>query len=161
MKFREYLKEKDWLKQSSSNTFKEKEYTGKINVNEILKEIVKPNRAINDVLVWVNTDKFDKAWSKDKDMYIGKDGTNGITNRYQTYINFLRMPKNERIKKFKGGDTKSGYIAASEVFVREDGMVSFTNGRHRFAVYRDLRAKKIPVAMDKDSVERAKKFGYI
>jgi hypothetical protein len=124
----------------------------------ILKSIVKPDRARGEKLVWVDTDKFDKAWSKDKGFYIGPMGVGQIHNRYPDFIKLLQMPREQRKPLLWG---KKQEITASEVYVDKNGEVSFSNGRHRFAVLRDLGAKKIPVSMSLAAVRNAQKFDYI
>jgi hypothetical protein len=130
------------------------------SLDDILKSIVRPDRAKGEKLVWVDVDKFDKNWSNDKGFYIGIMGTGQIHNRYKDFIEFLKMPKEDR-KRLASWESKKGEIAAAEVFVDEIGRVSFTNGRHRFSVFRDLGAKKIPVSMSSKAVKNAQKFGYI
>ena len=123
-------------------------------------KVTKPSRASNQVLVNVNTKVFDKAFSRDRDMYIGVKGKGGIGKRYEMFDTFV-----------KGGMIDIGgvdihqdptpSIESPEVDVDINGNVSFTNGRHRWAWLRDQGAKIIPVAMMKSSVVNAKKFGMI
>jgi hypothetical protein len=112
-------------------------------------------------LVKVNVKKFDRAWKRESDYYIGKGGLGAsIGDRYQRFLHILGMPEEER-RMWLQGETTSGNVAASLVNVNADGRIDFTNGRHRFAVLRDLGAKKIPVSMTQDSIQNAKKFKYI
>lgn len=119
-----------------------------VKIGEIRTSVVLAPRAkkSKDVLVSVNVKKFDAAFAKDKYLYIGKGGSGGIHDRYPAFKKFL--------------ETKTP-IEASEVSVRRDGTVGFTNGRHRYAVMRDSGLKSIPVSMDKSSVKYAKKFGLL
>lgn len=105
------------------------------------------SRRHQDVLVDVLTQPFDAAWQKDRDFYIGPTGTGGIGKRYGAFGNFVNSTKE--------------HIEASEVHVDDRGNVSFNNGRHRFAWLRDNGAQSIPVAMGKDALENARKFGYL
>lgn len=103
-------------------------------------------KKLGDKLVYVDTQKFDKAWQPDE-MYIGPGGAGGIRGRYPGFGDFL--------------NTTQEAIEVSEVFVRANGEVSFANGRHRFAFMRDHGATKIPVAMCSEAIDNAKKYGYL
>lgn len=99
-----------------------------------------------DSLVWINVAKLDEALQNDSDFYVGKNGAGGIKNRYARFGEFL----------------KTGIpIEAAIVSVDKNGMASITNGRHRFAWFRDHSAKYLPVCMDDESIEYAKQFGYL
>ncbi|MDD4242816.1 MAG: hypothetical protein PHG08_00755 [Bacilli bacterium] len=123
-----------------------------LNENDELiksKNFVLPQRAQSLKIVHVNTEPFDKGFKKDVGFYIGKNGTeNSIGNRYNGFKEFLAHPDNKDIE-------------VSEVAVHKDGRVSFGNGRHRYAVMRDMGQKTIPVAMDKESLMHAKTHGYV
>lgn len=144
-------------------SFKELFVESKIDINKIkllVKDIEKAKTDYDYKLVKVNVKQFDKAWSKEKDYYIGKGGTqNSIGNRYEEFLNILQMPDEKR-KRWLGQSSK-GNIIASSVSVMDSGRIDFGNGRHRYAVLRDLGIKKIPVAMSKESIINAKKFKYI
>jgi len=98
-----------------------------------------------EVFTHVDPEVFDKAFEKTND-YIGKNGKGGIGERYQKFGDFVK---------------KADSIRASNVHVRDNGSVIFGDGRHRYAYLRDQGLKKIPMTMDKESVERAKKYGYL
>jgi len=98
-----------------------------------------------EVFTHVNPETFDKAFEKTND-YIGKNGKGGIGERYQKFGDFVK---------------KADSIRASNVYIRENGSVIFGDGRHRYAYLRDQGLKKIPMTMDKESIERAKKHGYL
>jgi hypothetical protein len=110
-------------------------------------------------IVFVN-DKFDKAFSMEKDFYLGTDNKNKIGNRYERVGLFIF-----------GGDLKVGdkiisvnphsELDVSEVSVMNDGRVGFTDGRHRYAYLRDHLSGKVPVSMDRRSIRNAQKFGYL
>ena len=89
--------------------------------------------------VKVDVAKLDRAWRKDKDYYIGKGGVGGIRNRYQTFISFLD----------EGVPIEQSVIG---IDVYNNDMPSFTNGRHRFAVLRDLGMKHIPISVPNEEV---------
>lgn len=101
----------------------------------------------NETIVNVNTHMIDNAWKQDPDFYIGHNGTNGIRNRYQGFHAFI--------------NTTTEQIQVSEINVDEQGHVTFTNGRHRFAYLRDHGMDVIPVAMDQTSITNAEKFNYL
>lgn len=101
----------------------------------------------HDVLVDVLVQPFNASWQKDRDFYIGTNGTGGIGKRYQGFGEFLKSTQEP--------------IEASEVYVDANGQVSFNNGRHRFAYLRDNGATVIPVAMSRDALANAKAFGYL
>ena len=110
--------------------------------------VVKPERATRagDKLVPVNVTAFDEEFQRDQDLYIGVGGQGGIGTRY------------ERFGQFIGAHDS---IEAAEVTVQENGRVGFTNGRHRYAWLRDQGLTSIPVAMTKESVTHAKRYGLL
>jgi hypothetical protein len=97
-------------------------------------------------LVNVNPSAFDEAFSKTGWQYVGEKGKEGISGRYEKFENFLK-------------DAKS--IEASNVSVNKDGGIVFGDGRHRYAVLRDMGLDELPIVMDKESIKNAKKFGYL
>ena len=97
-------------------------------------------------IVNINPETFDKAFSKTQWQYVGKGGEGGIEGRYKGFENWIK-------------DAKS--MTASNVSVNKDGGIVFGDGRHRYAVLRDMGLDKLPISMDKDSIRNAKKFGYI
>jgi hypothetical protein len=97
-------------------------------------------------LVNVNPSAFDEAFSKTSWQYVGEKGKEGISGRYEKFENFLK-------------DAKS--IEASNVSVNKDGGIVFGDGRHRYAVLRDMGLDELPIVMDKESIKNAKKFGYL
>ena len=97
-------------------------------------------------LVNVNPSAFDEAFSKTSWQYVGEKGKEGISGRYEKFENYLK-------------DAKS--IEASNVSVNKDGGIVFGDGRHRYAVLRDMGLDELPIVMDKESIKNAKKFGYL
>ncbi len=67
-----------------------------------------------------------------------------IDGRYERFNMFVRGGEDEYNKY-----SPAPSIEASEVTVREDGSVGFTNGRHRYAWMRDNGINNIPVVMDR------------
>jgi len=140
-------------------TFKEL-LTEDIDKDNIIKNMEKSISDKSSKMVKINVKIFDKVWRGDKDYYIGKGGTlNSIGDRYENFLKILNMPKEKRDRWLT--DSKDGNVIAPSVSVYDDGSVSFGNGRHRFAVLRDLHIKQIPVTMMKDSIQNAKKYKYI
>jgi hypothetical protein len=79
----------------------------------------------SDRIVWIDIDKLDKAWRRDRTYYLSR----GIPNRtaaWITRLNFRRIPM-------------------PHLGVDDKGIVSFTDGRHRFAWFRDQGALAIPL----------------
>jgi hypothetical protein len=97
-------------------------------------------------LVNVNPSAFDEAFSKTSWQYVGEKGKDGISGRYEKFENYLK-------------DANS--IEASNVSVNKDGGIVFGDGRHRYAVLRDMGLDELPIVMDKESIKNAQKFGYL
>lgn len=97
-------------------------------------------------LVYVDCEKFDAAFSRSVNFYVGKYGKNGIGKRYSQFADWIKQ---------------SPSMIVSSVYVNENGVVMFSNGRHRYSYLIDNGINPIPVAMDKTSIENAKKFNYI
>jgi hypothetical protein len=132
-----------------------------IKLNGKSVNITLPYRSKEDKLVIINTAKFDTAFKKDKDFYIGKGGAGSIKGRYKGFELFALGGKEELVPGVSIDHSPTNSIEASEVDVDKDGNVSFTNGRHRYAWMRDHGIKDIYVAMNKQSIENAKRHGLI
>jgi len=120
-----------WVKDSESGIMRE----------ELLKNLSNRSRMNDDVVAEVDPQKFDAAWSKDKDFHVGPGGKGGIGNRYENVKRLI---------------TEGKKLPLPEVSIREDGQVGFVDGRHRFAVQRDMGHKKIHVAVDRESIQHIK-----
>lgn len=95
----------------------------------------------DDVVVWVCVLAMDAAWKLDCNYYIEPGGKGAaIADRYQGVGMWLR--ENTRP------------IALPEVCF-QDGVVSFADGRHRFAWFRDQGLPALPVQV---ASERADEF---
>lgn len=94
-----------------------------------------------------DVDKMDGSWKNESDYYVGKDGVGGLNDRYETVSGFI---------------DRGNPIVMPEVSMRtSDGVVTFIDGRHRFAVLRDKGLKKIKVAVPRDKAEGFKElYGY-
>lgn len=98
----------------------------------------------NYTLININVKKLDKLWKKSW-QYIDHNGIGQIKDRYQRFGDFLNTTKEP--------------IQASTIGIDKYGDISFYNGRHRFAWFRDNNYDTIPVAMDKESIKNAKNLG--
>lgn len=125
--------------------------------------VTKPQRAKKDKIVWVNTSRFDKAWKETEsgNYYIGKNGKNGIKDRYKRFDVFVRGGKDDIGDDIILDIDPAESIEVAEISVDDKGDISFTNGRHRFAWMRDQGLDRIPVAMSKDSIMNAKTHKYV
>lgn len=121
--------------------------------------LVQPLRAKHreDVVINVKVPEFDKEWAKDSGFYVGKGGAGEIKGRIRGFKDFL---ENGRFDPRTQGYEKVP-VEMPEVSITEDGQVNFTNGRHRFSVFRDMGRETMPVSMSKESAERAKELGIV
>ena len=125
------------------------------NLKQLLNNVVLPkgeNKYFK--LVWVDTEKFDALFKQDGEFYIGKGGVGRIGDRYNRFIEFLDT-----------GEEKGFFPIQSPLvhlsFMDGRWKIMFTNGRHRYAVFRDMGAKAIPVGFDKSNLADAMKLGLI
>lgn len=90
-------------------------------------------------LVRVRVDDFDRAWSRNTDLYIQPGGRGEIAGRREGFQRFMQ---------------KGEPIEASRInYNSRTGVIDFGDGRHRFSVLRDLGLKEIPVAVDPSQIE--------
>jgi hypothetical protein len=106
-------------------------------------KFVPSQRAIDSGMrtVWVDVKALDAGFQKDAGFAIAPGGAGAIPGRLAGFRAFL--------KKAKASGTP---IEQPEVTVAADGAVSFTNGRHRFAVLRDLGVRILPVSVARAAV---------
>lgn len=97
-------------------------------------------------IVHVNPKTFDKAFSKSNWQYVGPKGEGGIEGRYQKFADFAK-------------DAPS--VHASNADVNKEGGITFGDGRHRYAYLRDQGVQSIPMSMDKQSIQHARRHGYL
>jgi hypothetical protein len=114
----------------------------KVNIKPSLKEL-KQHEYTNAI---IDVNKFEKLWKKSKD-YVGYAGNDNEENKYYKNVYFLTMDTKKRKEIY-------GPLKPSTIYVTDE--VRFADGRHRFAVLRDLGAKKIPVFIDNESKEKIK-----
>ena len=92
-----------------------------------------------DPVVWVDVERLDLAWRCTKE-YVGLHGTGAaISGRYKKFGEWLARAERA--------------VEMPTIRLRDDGQVSFTDGRHRFAWLRDHGLKRIPVAANNESLE--------
>jgi len=96
-------------------------------------------------LVFVG-DKFERQFSENEAFYVGKNGSGGIGNRYERLGEWLK---------------EAEYLTIPDVSISASGTVMFGNGRHRYAWMRDHGVSRIPVAMDNESLARARKLDLV
>lgn len=121
-----------------------------IPLYEVKATMTQRAEVIGDVMVDVDVDKFDRMWKKSDqhgDFYIGPGGSGAaIKGRYPRFVEFIKVNQSYEVP---------------EVHVGPDGRIGFTNGRHRFSVLRDQGNKVLPMSMNPEAIENAKKFGLI
>lgn len=125
-----------------------KEATIEVGGRMVTAELSTVSRGTGDRMVMIDAKAFDRAFARDRGFYVppGGRGAGAIEGRY------------DRFREFLG---EHDQFQVSEVGVQADGTVGFTNGRHRYAVLRDLGASQIPVAMDRTSRRNARRHGYL
>lgn len=98
----------------------------------------------------VNIKKLDRELQKNPDCYVGKNGANGSGLKYDRFKRFL--------------DTNQ-QIVAPRIYLRkyQDGSITthIYDGRHRFAVLRDMGLTQIPVSIDDESISLAKEINLL
>ena len=99
-----------------------------------------------NVMTNVNPQTFDKAFKKTQWQYVGSQGEGGIGERYKNFGEFAQTAPS---------------MNASNVSVNKAGVVTFGDGRHRYAYLRDQGVDSIPMSMDKESIENAKLHGLL
>ncbi len=112
-------------------------------------KFVQPARAKQrENIVWVDVGKFDQEWNKDEGFYIGAGGVGAkISNRYERFQEFLKT----------GQPVEMPEVSLREFEIR-GSRIGFVNGRHRFAVLRDMGLKSIPVSISKKEADEFKEL---
>lgn len=104
-----------------------------------------------DSIIWVDVEKLDAAWQKDKENYIGPGGVGAaIGGRYAAFGEWLGLGL-EKVM------TPEVYIIPNSMPNSYSGVVAFGNGRHRFSWCRDHGAKSIPVQIDTEQLDEFRK----
>lgn len=123
-----------------------------LNPNNIKSRIVMSDGEEMSVnyLIEIDTEKLDKELKKNPDLYVGYKGRNGSVYKYERFKRYLKTNQP---------------INATSIYLKRnpDGSVAtyVENGRHRFAVLRDMGIESIPISIRKDSVNLAKEINLI
>jgi len=97
----------------------------------------------HDVLFLADTKKLDKSWKRgDPMLHIGSGGEGQLHNRYNDFQDWLKTNKDIEV-------AQVSHTPQDMISKNHPGHIGFVNGRHRFAVLRDMGLKKIPVAVPK------------
>ncbi|MBE7704664.1 MAG: hypothetical protein E7Z90_02480 [Cyanobacteria bacterium SIG29] len=93
------------------------------------------------------TNVLEQKFKESGSLYVGKNGQNGSKEKY------------DKIKRYL--ETGEPIVAPHIYFDTKNDKTTlhFHDGRHRFAVLRDLGMKEIPVAIDKNDILIAEKMG--
>ena len=99
------------------------------------------------VLKLAKTNVLEQKFRENGSLYVGKNGQNGSKEKY------------DKIKRYL--ETGEPIIAPHIYFDTKNDKTTmhFHDGRHRFAVLRDLGMREIPVAIDKNDITTAEKMG--
>jgi hypothetical protein len=93
----------------------------------------------DDRIVWIDIAIFNTVWRRESGYYLPLNSPNR-TACWIVQLNFRKIPM-------------------PHVYVGQDGVVSFTDGRHRFAWFRDHGVTAIPVTVStKKDVEIARRL---
>jgi hypothetical protein len=98
--------------------------------------------AAGEGVVIVDVPIFEAAWAHDDDYYVGPGGRGSKSAKPAKYTRFGHWLE-------QSGKRKP--IEMPEVSLgtgRYNGVPQFTNGRHRFAVLRDMNAQRLPISVD-------------
>ncbi len=101
---------------------------------QVVQFIPHPNASADERLVLVDPARLDAGWAKDTGYYIPAGGGGAeIKGRRAGFEKFL---------------AKGQPIEAPRVTLDPDGTISFTDGRHRFSLLRDLGVTNVAVMVD-------------
>jgi hypothetical protein len=95
-----------------------------------------PNQRPDETTIMVDPARLDIDWQKDADYHLAP-GQEGVKGRRQAVEAYLATGKP---------------VQASRVVLGADGVPSFTDGRHRFAVLRDKGVKAVALTVPKAQV---------
>lgn len=132
--------------------YKKIEEDDSLDPDNIIKRIVICPSGHNkeEFLQKIDAAKLDVELKKDPAMHVGYNGKNGSGLKYDRFKAFLKTNQEIRspiiyLRKLPCGEIETHIY----------------DGRHRFAVLRDMGIKQIPVTIDKDSLELAKEIGLV
>ena len=131
--------------------FQKRSFKETLNPNDIkLRMTLAPyDEAQGRTLVDLDTKKLESAFQKSAFYLTQEDLTGYEFSHYQKVYDFIKL---------------GSLIDAPSLVLKEENnelIAEFQDGRHRFCVLRDLNMDKIPVALDKKSVELAKKYRLV
>jgi hypothetical protein len=110
-----------------------KNYPVEQYVEDVANNLIKEPRSNKDILANIDMQLADEAFKRDIGYYISKDDK-GVANRREKIREIILF-----------GDLK--YAPIANILIRNNQpILSFTDGRHRFAELRDLGAKSINIA---------------
>jgi len=117
------------------------EQLNSLNVDEIVEEMVLPNRYVGETLKWIDSD-FDDFGAENT---YQEDFSNGYLDygKYNRLVSFLLMDKTTRINNF-------GPLRCPTIMFIEGGgghVILFKEGRRRFHLLRYLGATRIPISI--------------
>lgn len=96
--------------------------------------------------VWIDIAKFDPWFQRDKGFYVGPGGSdNAIKGRYERFQEWL-----------KRGEPIGMPEASINTYYGD--RVGFGNGRHRYAVLRDMGVQRIPMMVPDEQVADFKRL---
>lgn len=102
------------------------------------------------ILQSINAQILDSELKKNPYLYVGYKGKNGSILKYERFKRYLMMNQQ---------------IYAPSIYFRKTGSgeteTIVHDGRHRFAVLRDMGFAKIPVAISKEDIATAKELGLM
>ena len=103
----------------------------------------RPDGAAPDVTIWIDVVKLDQSWQSDAAYYVAPGGGGGSKyERFGSWISHATEP-----------------VRMPHVSV-EAGGIYFTDGRHRFAWFRDRGLRRLPVTVEPDlAAELDRLFG--
>ena len=98
----------------------------------------------------IDATKLDVELKKNPEMHVGYKGKNGSRLKYDRFKTFLKTNQEIRspiiyLRKLPSGEIETHIY----------------DGRHRFAVLRDMGIKQIPVTIDEDSLKLAREIGLV
>jgi hypothetical protein len=98
-------------------------------------EYMQPRQDLGDPLWSIPVSLIEKGWKGDRGFYLGTENQ-GILGRKDRFIEFL----NNDIP-----------VETPIIHVDENGKISFTNGRHRYSVLRDMGRNNIAFTLSESA----------
>ena len=98
-----------------------------------------------DPVVWINVPKLDTSWKHDSDFYVSRGARGGETADRLKY------------RKFGAWFRQSLPVLMPRITI-DNGRISFTNGRHRFAWLRDHGVCALPVTISPGKVAEVRRL---